>query len=164
MKNIIRAFAVGVVSAVVLASVFVHPGGSVKVARSNNPLLVGANVDPAVFEVFERSCQNCHSEKTEWPWYSHVAPMSWLVESDVRQARGHLNLSHWDEYTVEEQQDLLSRIGAVVRSREMPPARYTLIHGNAKLSPAQREAIYRWAHGERRRLKTVAPTSIGADF
>ena len=75
-----------------------------------------------------------------------------------------MNLSRWDEYTIEEQQDLLSRIGAVVRSREMPPARYTLIHGNAKLSPAQREDIYRWAHAERRRLKTVTPTSVGAGF
>ena len=161
MKNILRAFALGVASVVVLASVLVHPGGSAKAVRSDNPLLTSAEIEPAVFETIARSCQNCHSEKTEWPWYSHIAPMSWLVEDDVSQARSHMNLSHWDDYTVEEKQGLLTRVAAVVRSNQMPPARYTLIHPGAKLSPAEREQIYAWAHAERHRLKSVIPTSIG---
>lgn len=161
MKNILRAFALCVVSVVVLASVLVHPSGPMKAAKSDNLLLAGAEIEPAVFEVIARSCQNCHSEKTEWPWYSHIAPMSWLVEGDVSQARSHMNLSHWDEYTVEEKQSILTRVAAVVRSSQMPPARYTLIHPGAKLSSAEREQIYAWAHAERHRLKSVIPTSIG---
>ena len=162
MKNVIRVLPLGVVSAVVLASALVHPNSPVKAAKSDTPLLAGAEVDPGIFEVLQRSCQNCHSEKTEWPWYSHIAPMSWLVESDVSQARSRMNLSHWREYTVEEQQDFLARIGSVVRSGEMPPARYTMIHTNAKLSRAERDNVYRWAHAERRRLKSVPSTSVGA--
>jgi hypothetical protein len=164
LKNMIRAFALGAVGVLVLASTLVHPSGPVKAVKSDNPLLSGAEVDPAVFEVLQRSCQNCHSEKTEWPWYSHIAPMSWLVEGDVSQARSHMNLSHWSDYTVEEQQDLLARIGSVVRSGEMPPGRYTMIHSNAKLSPTERDNVYRWAHGERRRLKALPSTSLGAGF
>ena len=164
MKNIIRAFALGVVSVVVLASALVHPSGPVKTAKSDTPLLAGAELDPKVFEVIQRACQNCHSEKTVWPWYSHIAPMSWLVEGDVSQARSHMNLSHWSEYTVEEQQDLLARIGSAVRRREMPPARYTMIHPDGKLSPTERENVYRWAHAERRRLKSVPSTSVGTGF
>jgi Haem-binding domain len=164
LKNMIRAFALGAVGVVVLASALVHPSGPVKAVRSDNPLLAGAEVDPDVFEVLQRSCQNCHSDKTEWPWYSHIAPMSWLVEGDVSQARSHMNLSHWGEYTVEEQQDLLARIGSAVRSGEMPPARYTMIHGNSKLSPAERDNVYRWAHAERRRLKSAPSTSMGTGF
>src|SRR5579862_8383683 len=98
----IRVFALGAVGVVVLASTLVHPSGPVKAVRSDNPLLAGANIDPGVLEVLQRACQNCHSEKTEWPWYSHIAPMSWLVEGDVNQARSHMNLSHWSEYTVKE--------------------------------------------------------------
>jgi hypothetical protein len=164
LKNIIRALALAAVSLVVLASALVHPSGPVKTAKSDNSLLAGANVDPAVLKTLERSCQNCHSEKTEWPWYSYIAPMSWLVESDVSQARDHMNLSHWDEYTVEEKQTILSLVGAVVRSRAMPPARYTLIHANAQLSAAEREEVYGWAHAERRRLKSTTPLSVGANF
>ena len=59
---------------------FVHPFGAVKPRSSNAPLLAGASLDPAVVRIIERSCQNCHSERTDWPWYSYVAPMSWLIE------------------------------------------------------------------------------------
>jgi hypothetical protein len=164
LKNRIRAFALGAAGVVVLASALVHPSGKVKAVKSDNPLLAGVEVDPEVFEILHRSCQNCHSEKTEWPWYSHIAPMSWLVEGDVSQARSHMNLPHWSDYTVEEQQDLLARIGSVVRSGEMPPGRYTMIHSNAKLSSAERDNVYRWAHAERRRLRSAPSTSPGTGF
>jgi hypothetical protein len=139
-------------SVIVFASVLVHPNGAVKATKSANPLLAGSDIDPINLGVIERSCQNCHSEKTEWPWYSHIAPMSWLVEKDVIQAREHMNLSHWDQYSVRQKQEILARVGAVIRSRHMPPGRYTMIHPDAKLSDAERERIYDWAHAERRRL------------
>jgi hypothetical protein len=164
VKSILLKFVLGAATVVVLASIFVHPSGPVRTAVSADRLLAGAEIDPAVLQVIERSCQNCHSEKTEWPWYSHVAPMSWLVESDVAQARSHMNLSRWDEYTIEEKQELLARVGALARTGEMPPARYTAIHANAKLSPAERQQIYEWAHTERRRLKSAPPLSIGTGF
>src|SRR6266404_4904500 len=123
------------VVAVGVPSLLIHPFGDLKAHRSLNPLLAGADVNPAIIQIVERSCQNCHSEKTEWPWYSYVAPMSWLVESDVGQARGRMNLSRWDEYTIDKQQELLGRLSAAIRSRQMPPARYTLIHPGTKLSP-----------------------------
>ena len=159
MKNILLKLALGATTVVVLASVFIHPSGQVKMVTSADPLLAGAEIDPAALQLFERSCQNCHSERTQWPWYSQVAPMSWLVEGDVAQARSHMNLSRWDEYTTEKKRELLARVGAVARSGEMPPARYTAIHTNAKLSSAEREQIYEWAHAERGRLKSQSATS-----
>jgi hypothetical protein len=152
---VVRISLLGIVSVVVLASALVHPSGPVKNADSGRVLLAGADVDPAVFKVLERSCQNCHSEKTEWPWYSNIAPMSWLVESDVSQARGHMNFSRWDDYTAEQKQEILARMGTVVRGRQMPPGRYTLVHPTAKLSVVEREQIYVWAHTERRRVKSA---------
>src|SRR6266852_9179455 len=100
LKRIIRAFVLGGASGTVIASLFLHPYGSVKAAESIKPLLAGAGVDPIVFAVVERSCQNCHSEKTEWPWYSYVAPVSWLMEKDVHDARSHMNLTLWNEYSL----------------------------------------------------------------
>src|SRR5258708_849879 len=66
-----------------------------------------------------------------WPSSSYVAPISWLVESDVGQARSRMNLSR-DESTIETQQELLGRLGAAIKSRQMPPAKYTLIHPSTK--------------------------------
>jgi hypothetical protein len=142
-------------AAVSLASLLIHPFGDMKGPKSSDRLLAGSGVPPAILQTMERSCQNCHSEKTEWPWYSYVAPVSWLIEKDVHNARGHMNLSRWGEYTVERREELLTQLAAAVRSRQMPPAQYTLMHSSAKLSQTDLEQIYQWARSERRRLKSA---------
>jgi acyl-CoA reductase-like NAD-dependent aldehyde dehydrogenase len=68
-----------------------------------------------------------------------------------------MNLSVWNQYTVEKRREVLGELAAAVRSRQMPPARYTLMHSSAKLSETEREQIYQWARGERRRLKSIEP-------
>jgi hypothetical protein len=143
------------VVAVGFPSLVIHPFGDLKARRSLNPLLAGAEVNPAIIQIIERSCQNCHSEKTEWPWYSYVAPVSWLIEKDVHDARSHMNLSHWGDYGLERKQEVLSRLAAVVRSGAMPPPRYTVMHPSEKPSARELEQIYEWARGERRRLKSA---------
>jgi heme-binding protein len=162
LKRFIITFLLGGASMVLLASVLVHPSGPVKATHSTGPLLAGAEIDPAVKALIEKSCRNCHSEKTEWPFYSYIAPMSWLVEGDVGEARSHMNLSRWGDYSLEEKEQLLASIGVVVRSGKMPPARYTAIHTDAKLSAEDGARIYEWAHAERRRLKLAVPASTGA--
>jgi hypothetical protein len=156
VKKLFQAFLIGATGLVGLASVFVHPFGAVKGRTSNTPLLAGNPVDPSVARILERSCQSCHSERTDWPWYSYVAPMSWLIENDVRNGRSHMNLSHWDEYTLDKQQEILTELSAVVRRRQMPLPRYVRLHPNAKLSDSEIDQIYQWARGERRRLKSIA--------
>lgn len=102
-------------------------------------------VDPAVAGVFARSCNDCHSNRTVWPWYSHVAPASWLVISDVNRGRKTLNFSEWSTYRAEEQRKQLAEICKEVTEGEMPGFAYTLIHREAKLSAAEVGAICRWA-------------------
>ena len=138
------------------ASAFVHPFGAVKAHASVEPLLSSAVVDAETVRIIQRSCQNCHSQNTDWPWYSYVAPVSWLIESDVHKARSHMNLTRWTQYSLEEKQERLAELAAAVRSRQMPPPRYTLMHRNARLSQPEQERLYQWARGERRRLKSLA--------
>jgi len=116
------------------------------------PLLGGAQIDPQSLAIVERACQNCHSERTEWPWYSRVPPASWMVHRDVEKARERFNLSKWEGYSADEQKATLSAIGAAVRTGAMPPGRYTLLHPSGKLTPAEREELYRWTRSERSRL------------
>ena len=91
---------------------------------------------PRTRELAATSCFDCHSNLTSWPWYSNVAPMSWLVQRDVDEGRSHLNFSEWDR-----PQDAADEISEVISEGEMPPWNYTLIHRSAKLSPQERQSL-----------------------
>jgi hypothetical protein len=140
---------------IVAISAFVHPFGMVKAQSYDNPLFAGAQIDREVLQIFERSCQNCHSERTEWPWYSYIAPIGWFIEKDVRQGRDHMDFSRWDEYDRGSQRDILSRMSAVLRSRQMPLPRYLILHPSSKLSEGEIKMIDEWTQEERLRLKAM---------
>ena len=145
----------------VLASVFVHTLPHEASDRAGTPLLLGADVPQSVLDVFISACINCHSEKTRWPWYSHVAPVSWVVETDVKRARARLNLSRWDSLDASEQRSLLTAIATVIENREMPLHRYVMFHPNVRLSADDSIRVIEWTHAERRRLRT-AESSLSA--
>jgi len=84
----------------------------------------------------QRACFDCHSNQTRWPWYSNVAPVSWLVQADVSEGRRVLNFSEWTRGYEEAQES-----GETVRSQEMPPRSYLLLHPEAKLSDAERQQL-----------------------
>jgi hypothetical protein len=141
-----------------LASVLVHPLPHEASDRAGAPLLLGADIPASVVDVFAHACINCHSEKTRWPWYSHVAPVSWLVENDVKRARQHLNLSRWDGLDAAEQRMLLTAIATVIENREMPLHRYVVFHPEVKLSVDESVQVIEWTHAERRRLRASEPS------
>jgi hypothetical protein len=139
-------------------SLFVHPYGKVKERfDASGPILGGATASPAVVAIVEKSCQNCHSGRTEWPWYSYIAPMSWMVEKDVREARAHMDLTQWQMYDENKKSESLSAIGSAVRNRVMPPRRYIVLHPEARLTDEEIDQVYRWTRDERRRSRQSAP-------
>jgi hypothetical protein len=98
-------------------------------------------VPPAAHAVLERACRDCHSNRTEWPWYSNVAPVSWFVIDHVNHARSHLNFSEWSSYQPDRRRELLAGICKETRSGAMPLPSYTWIHWSARLSQADVEAL-----------------------
>jgi hypothetical protein len=136
------------------ASVSVHLVPHQASDRAGAPVLLGADAPLAVTDVLAHACINCHSEKTTWPWYSHIAPVSWLVEGDVKHAREHLNLSRWDSLEAADQRMLLTAIATVIENHEMPPHKYVVLHPEAKLSADDSIRVIEWARAERRRLRT----------
>jgi hypothetical protein len=91
---------------------------------------------PATRALAERACFDCHSNETRWPWYSKVAPLSWLVQADVEEGRRDLNFSEWTR-----RYDEADESGETVRKHEMPPQSYLLLHPAAKLSNVEREQL-----------------------
>jgi len=154
-----KLYCVAAISA--LAFPFIHPFGPVRQQHSS-ALLPGVSWtnqnDPQdnahVLQLFERACQNCHSERTQWPLYSHLPVVSWALEKDVADARQHLDLTHWDQYSIDQQRDLLARIGTEVRNGQMPLSRYVLLHPEARLSEAEIQVIYEWTKAQRRLMRS----------
>jgi hypothetical protein len=89
-------------------------------------------------DLFFRACKNCHSNETEWPWYSSVAPASWLVQSDVDEGRSLLNVSEWGR-----PKNNGFKAAGEVREREMPPWYYVPAHPEARLSAGERAELVR---------------------
>jgi cytochrome c len=137
-----------------LALPFVHPFGPVR-RQHSSALLPGVQWDdPRALTLIEKACQNCHSQRTEWPLYSYVPPVSWAVEKDVADARQHMDLSRWDQYSTDQRRDLLARIGSEVRNHQMPLPRYLLLHPEARLSEAEIQIIYEWTKAQRRAIRS----------
>ena len=132
----------------------VHPFGNAKISDPGKQLMTSAQIGHSVLDILQRSCQNCHSERTVWPAYSHLAPISWLIEKDVQHGRSHWNMSKWDQYAVDDREHILSQIGPMVRNKKMPLPQYLLLHPEAKLSDADAELLYQWSRQERKRLKS----------
>jgi hypothetical protein len=99
--------------------------------------------------VFERSCKNCHSNETVWPWYSYVAPISWVVAHDVHHARKTMNLSEWGAYSAQKKEDKLEEICEQVTKGEMPDRKYAIFHREARLTPQERNAVCQWSDDAR---------------
>ncbi|MGC8653786.1 MAG: heme-binding domain-containing protein [Candidatus Kryptoniota bacterium] len=106
-----------------------------------NPPVVGEPKwdSPQTESLFYRACGNCHSNKTSWPWYSNIAPASWLVQSDVDEAREDFNVSEW----VPGRTNHGSRAAEEVREGDMPPFQYLIMHPEARLSKTEKDALIR---------------------
>lgn len=92
--------------------------------------------DEAFHDLAARACFDCHSNLTAWPWYSNLAPISWLVQSDVERGRSELNFSEWDRSS-----HRLREVAEVIQQGEMPPAYYLLLHSGANLSAAEKARL-----------------------
>jgi hypothetical protein len=117
----------------------------VPVPRSNPPVTGEITAPPEVKEVLRRSCYDCHSNETVYPWYSRVAPGSWLLARDVREGRKELNFSAWQQMQQARQNRRRKGIWKEVASGEMPPWFYLPLHPAAKLSDADKAVLKTWS-------------------
>jgi Haem-binding domain len=125
-------------------------------------LYATSSVPANVHAVFERSCRDCHSNATAWPWYSHFAPVSWMIADDVHGGRKHFNLSEWNTYPEEKKIRKLGEICEQVKTGEMPDEKYTLVHRGTSLSREDKTMLCDWTDGLKRTMimpPVVAPPS-----
>lgn len=99
-----------------------------------------------VTKIIQTSCADCHSNSTNYPWYSEIAPVSWYLAQHVKEGKEHLNFSEWTNYNKDQQEHVLKDIKEVLNEREMPLKSYLLIHKDAKLTENQYQILYDWAN------------------
>jgi hypothetical protein len=143
----------------VVVSIATMPPASQQPAASARPMLEGAQVDPHVMAILDRSCRDCHSDVTHYPWYSYIAPVSALITRDVERGREYLNMSRWNEYSRIRKQRALSGIANQISTGGMPLDFYLWLHPEAQLSAADQKLLFDWTQNERRRLILESSTS-----
>jgi cytochrome c551/c552 len=114
---------------------------------------------PQVAAILHRSCYDCHSYRTVWPWYSKVAPVSWLLSNDVSEGRRHVNFSDWAQYTPQRAAAKLRNICDQVEEGDMPLWYYRPMHPNTKLSAADRSAICAWTRTASQAVTAEQPSA-----
>ena len=117
----------------------------VPIARTNPPVESDVPVAAELKAILRRACYDCHSNETTWPWYSRVAPVSWLLANDVKEGRREVNFSVWNQYTENRRARKLKEIVEQLEGNKMPQWYYVLVHPEAKLSASDKEMIINWA-------------------
>jgi len=117
----------------------------IPVDRTNPASISEINAPDDLKTIFRNSCYNCHSNETVWPWYSYIAPASWLLVSDVNEGREHLNFSNWNTLDRSKQTKLREEIWEEIREEKMPLWQYRILHPGSKLSQEQKNLIRNWA-------------------
>ena len=95
-------------------------------------------------EIIKNSCADCHSNNTNYPWYSEIAPVSWYLAMHVNKGKEHLNFSEWTSYNNNQKEHIKNDLEEVIESHEMPLKSYLLLHKEAKMNNSQYNALYNW--------------------
>jgi hypothetical protein len=100
---------------------------------------------PQIEATLRAACYDCHSNNTNYPWYSELAPVSFVIAEHVKDGKKHLNFSEWDTYSAKKKAHKLEELVEEVEEGHMPEESYTWMHAEAKLTEAQISELTNWA-------------------
>jgi hypothetical protein len=151
LRKVLKWLGLGLICLLVIAQ-FYRPAKTNPTLQQSMTIDAHTQMSPEVDAILDRSCHDCHSNRTRWPWYSHVAPVSWFVIDHVNHGRSHLNLSEWGRYDNNEAANQLRNMCREVKAGVMPLNSYLLVHRNAKLSEKDINVLCEWTNVERERI------------
>ncbi|AUD02364.1 heme-binding domain-containing protein [Spirosoma pollinicola] len=135
---------------------FVRPEKNQSTGMSVNDITTKYAVPADVHNLLKRSCFDCHSNNTVYPWYDTVQPVSWWLNHHINEAKGELNFSEFASYSPKKADHKLEEIGESVTEGWMPLSSYLWIHHDAKLKPEEAKLIADWASQLRAKLDVPA--------
>lgn len=124
---------------------FVRPTRNISTDISPTDISKAYQVPVEVSAVLEKSCYDCHSNNTRYPWYANLQPIGWWLQGHVNEGKAELNFSEFASYPEKKAKHKFEEIEEMINEGEMPLKSYLIIHGDAKLSPAEAEVVVNWA-------------------
>ncbi len=108
-----------------------------------------------VMAVLKKSCYDCHSNNTTYPWYDNITPVNWWVADHIKEGKRELNFSTFGDYTAKRQNKKLDEVAETVEKGQMPLNSYLIMHGDAKLTAQEKELLISWAKASAVKLADV---------
>ena len=142
----------GVVVIIVIVIQFFQPEKNLQEKEDGNDLLTVLEVPEEVSALLINGCYDCHSNQTQYPWYSRISPVSWFLNGHIVNGKEELNLSEFGQLDTLKRLRVMSDISEVVESGSMPLQSYLLLHRDARLTPDEVEVISNWTDGEADKL------------
>ncbi|MGB7200646.1 MAG: heme-binding domain-containing protein [Pyrinomonadaceae bacterium] len=152
MKKVFKMFLLLIVAAFIVIQFF-------RIDKTNPPIVAGSNIEAAlavpadVSMILSRSCADCHSNNTIYPWYSNIQPAAWFLKDHIDHGRRELNLSEFNTYTAKKKKHKLEEICEMVGSAQMPLPSYLWIHRDSRLSDSERRALCDWSKAEAEKIQ-----------
>ena len=131
---------------------FFRPDLSNPQVNDAETLEAATQVPENIAAILQRSCSDCHTNKTFYPWYAQIVPSSWFLAQHIDEGRRELNFSVWNTYETRKKRRKLDEICEQVKAKAMPLPSYLWIHWSAKLSDEEIKVLCDWTEGEGRRL------------
>jgi len=151
MKKTIKSVLI-ILAAAFITIQFYRPDRTAPPIVQAETLEASVQVPGDISLIMERSCNDCHTNQTHYPWYSNVSPFSWFLANHIKDGRRHLNFSVWNTYSDKKKSQKLEEICEQLESEEMPLPSYLWIHRDAVLSDADSKALCDWATQEKQKL------------
>src|SRR5690606_25042177 len=107
---------------------------------------------PEIKSIFETSCNDCHSNHTNYPWYSNIQPVTWWLNSHIVDGKKHFNIDEFLTYNAKKQDHKMEEVIEMIETKEMPLRSYTWIHREADITDEQRSAIINWSKDVRKQI------------
>ena len=120
----------------------------VETERTNPAVTAEIQAPNEIKSILRNSCYDCHSNQTEWPLYSRIAPVSWFIINDVDSGREHLNFSDWGKYADALKEKKLKEIWEQINEDRMPPKAYTFLHPGSEIELNEKNTIKKWITGK----------------
>jgi len=124
---------------------FIRPEKNTGQVYGENDITAVITTSDEVKNILEKSCFDCHSNNTVYPWYNAIQPIAFWLAHHVDEGKDELNFSEFKNYKLKRQDHKLEEIMEMIEENEMPLSSYTLIHGNAKLNDTEKELLINWA-------------------
>jgi hypothetical protein len=137
---------------VFLALQFVRPAKNLSPAPGPQDIAAKVTMPAEVQRVFTKACYDCHSDRTRYPWYAEIQPVSWWLASHIHDGKQHLNFSEFGAYSAKTADRRLKQIAREVDDGSMPLHSYTWIHRDAILTADEIKLIDDWADTARTQI------------